>query len=98
MVNWVPAEQGKTLGQLGTENGIILKDEVWPGVGRITLEQKRSESTITCGLYGSFVHTAFTDEAHEYSLYNTMKAALEESPDELEELEVWIDEFVHRFS
>ncbi len=53
MVEWVPAKNGEAIGQLGTEGGVIIRDEEWPGVGRITLERKRTEAAITCGLYGT---------------------------------------------
>ncbi|WP_304055990.1 hypothetical protein [Levilactobacillus namurensis] len=97
MAEWVPAEKGQTIGQLGTEDGVIIKDEEWPGIGRITLEQKRTGCAITCGLYGSFFLTTYMTQAESDAKYVAMKAALAASPDDLEELEVWIDKFVHRF-
>ncbi|WP_143462332.1 hypothetical protein [Levilactobacillus enshiensis] len=97
MVKWIPAENGGTIGQLGTENGVILKDEEWPHTGRITLEEDREKASITCGLYGTFFHTAYTSVENGSQLYARMKAALEDSPDDLEPLMDWCAWFVHEF-
>ncbi|TGD17627.1 hypothetical protein [Levilactobacillus suantsaiihabitans] len=97
MVEWVPAENGVTIGQLGTEGGVIFRDEEWPGVGRITLERKRTEAAITCGLYGTFFDTAFTSPAEGNQKYDAMKAALEKSPDDVQGLGEWCDWFVGHF-
>jgi hypothetical protein len=58
---WEPFEQGATRGTLGSENGIILRDEEYEKNARITLEQDGSIApfSITCGIYGWMVHTCF---------------------------------------
>ncbi len=58
---WVQYEDGKTVGQRGSENGIVMRDEEYPGCARITLERNSITApfAITCGLYGWVVHTRF---------------------------------------
>jgi len=97
MEKWVSFENGQTIGHLGTEDGVILKDEEMPGIGRITLEGKRTEASITCGLYGTFFDTVSSSLEDGSQKYDEMKLALENSPDGLEELEVWCDWFVNKF-
>lgn len=56
---WEPCEDGRTIGQLGSENGAILVDEEHPDGARITLEECDSYCTVTCGILGGMVHTSF---------------------------------------
>jgi hypothetical protein len=61
-LSWHLAEGGSTIGQLGSEEGVILQDEEHDGGARITLERrdgKPARFAITCGVYGWFVHTRF---------------------------------------
>lgn len=73
---WTTYEDGTTLGQNGSENGIILKDEEYANSCRITLEKCAKYCTITCGIYGSMMHTAFCDETKSLDIYEMMKADL----------------------
>lgn len=79
MTEWQAFEEGKTLGQTGTEGGVIIADEEHPGGARITLEQGclRAPYAITCGVYGWMVHTRFLadDESAQHALAE-MKPAL----------------------
>ncbi|HSU17254.1 hypothetical protein [Longimicrobium sp.] len=58
---WFPAEDGSTLGQPGTEGGIILRDDEHPWGARITLERGSEvvPFAITCGIYGWMMHTCW---------------------------------------
>lgn len=55
-----------TIGTKGSEEGIIQKDEEYNSSVRITLETcprlGKKVYAITCGIYGSMVHTTFGDE------------------------------------
>jgi hypothetical protein len=68
--SWRLAEEGSTLGQLGSEEGVVVEDEEHQGGARITLERrdgKPARFAITCGLYGWFFHTRYCpseEEAH----------------------------------
>lgn len=77
---WQPFEEGRTIGQTGTEGGVILDDDEHDGGARITLERGclRAPFAITCGVYGWLVHTRFLadDETAQYA-YIAMKSALD---------------------
>ena len=71
-------KQLNTLGTTGSESGIILADEEYNGSCCITLEKCEQYYAITCGVYGTMVHTAFSDFNHYQELYNSMKKDLQE--------------------
>ena len=79
MAEWYPYDDGKTIGQKGSEEGIILRDEEHPQEARITLEREGriAPFAITCGIYGWMVHTRFFSiEEEGQAEYGEMKAAL----------------------
>lgn len=96
---WIAIDEGKTIGEEGSEGGTIIADEAYEGACRITLE-KNSEAlySITCGVYGLMVHTAFAlslDEA--CTKYEGMKHELSTVIDsECEEIE-WCESFVEKW-
>lgn len=57
----LPYEGGDTIGQPGSEGGVIPEDEEYHSGARITLEREASgvPFAITCGAYGLFFHTRF---------------------------------------
>ena len=65
-------------GETGSENGIIIADEEYKNVCRITLEKCERYYAITCGVYGAMVHTVFTDSEHYKDMYDDMKSELQE--------------------
>jgi len=77
--SWYPFDKGITLGQKGSENGVIVRDEEHPQEARITLERdtKTAPFAITCGIYGCLLHTRFFSiESEASSQYEEMKALL----------------------
>ena len=83
--------------ETGSENGIIIADEEYKNVCRITLEKGERYYAITCGVYGAMVHTAFTDSEHYKDMYDNMKRDLQEFLDrETSALEA--EEFYERFT
>ncbi|MCD8354240.1 MAG: hypothetical protein LUC47_08020 [Clostridiales bacterium] len=64
-------------GDIGSEGGIVLLDEEYKDQCRITLERCRAYYAITCGVYGSMVHTAFCDEKEYQLKYERMKLDLQ---------------------
>ena len=79
MAIWYPFEKGATLGQKGSEEGIILRDEEHPQEARITLERdtRAAPFAITCGIYGCMMHTRFFSlESEATSEYDAMKIAM----------------------
>ena len=77
-------KQLNTLGTIGCENGKILADEEYEESCRITLEKCERYYAVTCGVYGSMLHTAFTDEADCWEIYNAMKSDLQKFIDNME--------------
>ncbi len=74
--NWYLVDNGATLGQRGSENGVIIRDEEHSRGARITLEQGSNIAlfSITCGIYGVMFHTRFfANEAEGRAAYNLMK-------------------------
>jgi len=73
-------DNGKTVGTRGSEEGVIVLDEEHTEGARITLEQGGCTApwSITCGIYGGFLHTAFVSlEIDGRAKYSNMKADLE---------------------
>ena len=78
---WIPFDEGKTLSCIGSENGIILKDDEETSGARITLEKngKIAPFSITCGVYGLMCHTAFaSNEKEAIEKYEEMKMEITE--------------------
>ncbi len=76
---WYPFENGATLGQTGSESGVILCDEEHPREARITLERDTQVApfAITCGIYGCMMHTRFFSlESEASEQFEAMKIAL----------------------
>lgn len=80
---WLPLDDGATIGEQGSEGGVILRDDEYRGGARITLERDGyTPFAITCGVYGWMVHTRFfstLDEAErEYARMQPELAAIVE--------------------
>jgi hypothetical protein len=78
-LSWRSFEDGATLGQSGSEQGIIVHDEEHPLGARITLEREAGVApfAITCGIYGWMMHTRFFGSAEEAETqYELMKNSL----------------------
>ena len=79
--SWRPSEDGATLGQTGSEQGIILRDEEHDLGARITLERDAETApfAITCGIYGWMLHKRFFGTAEEaQAQYLLMKSSISE--------------------
>jgi hypothetical protein len=78
-MNWEIFDQGFTINQLGSENGIIIRDEVFPDYSRITLEKDTPTApfAITCGIFDWLVHTRyFASQKQADSEFELMKKEL----------------------
>ncbi|HYH81229.1 MAG TPA: hypothetical protein VEX86_15605 [Longimicrobium sp.] len=78
---WLPCDEGSSIGETGSDGGVILRDDEYGGGARITLERGGFAAfSITCGLYGWMVHTRFfstqADAEHEYAAMQPALAAL----------------------
>ena len=67
---WKSIENGRTIGSMGSEDGVIVRDEEFEDGMRITLEQKCRNAlwSITCGIYGWMFHTRYfsTDPIEDF--------------------------------
>ncbi len=67
------------LGQTGSEEGTIMRDEEYSLGARISLERgsRVAPFAITCGIYGWMMHTRFFSSQYEAETqYAAMKSAL----------------------
>lgn len=58
---WIDFDQGKSIGQKGSEGGKIIRDEENTFGARVTLEEKGTVApfSITLGIYDLMFHTEF---------------------------------------
>ena len=110
-VDWTAFEDGKSLGERGSEGGTVRRDEEHDFGARITLEEGGSIApwSITCGIYGWMVHTRFFGLAEEGNLeFERMKVGLDEvlqiiplkddaTPEKMSAVSSAIEAFVERF-
>ena len=78
---WSPVDDGATIGTVGSEGGAVLRDDEHPIGSRITLERGGAAApfAVTCGIYGSMVHTAYAGtEAEASAMYEAMRDRLSE--------------------
>lgn len=94
-----------TIGERGTEDGIIKKDEEYKGLVRITLEicprYGENAFAITCGIYGSMVHTSFYNKNEVYNIYELMKLDLKKFIDRVDRMSKensFYDYFISKFN
>lgn len=74
-MSWISFDGGSEIGKPGTEGGEIIKDEEFDSAARITLEEfSDGHFAVTCGVYGTFFHTAWFDDFANYEL---MKSDIE---------------------
>lgn len=102
-MEWIPCDDGRTIGTQGSEGGVILRDEEHPLGSRITLEQGGGNApfAVTCGIYGAMCHTAFAGtEAEASSMYERMRERLSDllaMPDGRDAYYAALDRFVDDF-
>lgn len=108
---WQPFDNGATVGQRGSENGVIVRDEEYCSGARLTLERDcchRIPIAVTCGIYGWFFHTRFLGSEAQVEFRAMLEGLAEifnripdvDDPDADTKIEVVrdaIDAFVSRF-
>ena len=85
---------------IGSEGGIIIADEEYKESCRITLERCEMYDAITCGVYGSMMHTAFCESSHSLEVFDNMKKDLQEFIDKdttAEEEDIFYEEFISKY-
>jgi hypothetical protein len=79
-MNWHTFDDGKSIGQRGSEDGVIIRDEEHGDGARITLERDSNHApyAITCGIYGWMSHTRyFGSESKAQSEFQSMRDAID---------------------
>ena len=76
MKKWIDYKGGFTVGEKGSEDGVILKDQEFDESCRITLERCPKYHAITCGIYGAMVHTVFCSPEEAEITFDEMKKEL----------------------
>lgn len=67
---------------------------------RLTLERCERYDAITCGVYGSMMHTIFYDKSHSQEVFDNMKRDLQEFIDKdttAEEEDIFYEEFTSKY-
>ncbi len=78
-MEWFAFDNGASIGQRGSGNGVILRDDEHPFGARITLERDcgKIPCSVTCGIYGWMFHTRFLSTQQE-AQYEQMQEDLDE--------------------
>lgn len=105
MNNWFAFDDGRSIGKISAEGGVILRDDEHPGGARITLKRGSGYISVSCNLYGWMDHTRFfgtvSDAQREYVEMKTALVSVLEviGTKNLKEIKVWeaLSEFVKRF-
>lgn len=102
-MQWADFDNGSSIGQIGSESGVIIRDSQHRFGARITLERAGSVApySITCGIYGCMAHTRFfSTELEASNEFDLMAAALDsilQAPADEVDLIESIGKFVERF-
>jgi hypothetical protein len=105
MSDWFAFDDGRNIGTVSSEGGVILRDDQHLQGARITLKRGASYVSVSCSIYGWMDHTRFFSSVPEAEReFNSMKSALEKfltvfASSTLNELMAWeaISNFVARF-
>ena len=105
MSSWYAYDDGRSIGKVSSEGGVILLDDEHPAGARITLKRGSGYISISCNLYGKMDHTRFFGSIPEAQReFRVMRAALSDVLGAIEasnssRLKVWdaLSEFVRRF-
>ena len=105
MSSWFAFDNGRSIGKISTEGGVILRDEEHTKRVRITLKRGSGYISVSCNIYGRMDHTRYfgtvSEAQREYilmksSLGNMIENVLSAAP---KDIQVWeaISQFVRRF-
>ena len=105
MSNWFSYDDGRSVGKVSAEGGVILRDDEHELGARITLKRGSGYVSISCHIYGRADHTRFfgvvSDAEREYPAMRTALGNVMNIIDSAgsNDIKVWeaISEFVGRF-
>ena len=102
-MQWISFDNGATIGQIGSESGVIIRDSEHPCGARITLERAGSIApfSITCGIYGCMAHTCFfsteQDASQQFELMADALASILQTSISDDNLLDSVGQFVEQF-
>lgn len=105
MSEWLAYDDGRTIGRVNSEGGVILNDEEYMNVARITLKRGERIVSVSCNIYGWINHSRFFTGVGEAErdfivmkreLGKIMEILIGEDANSLKGWEA-ISEFVRRF-
>ncbi|HNK62414.1 MAG TPA: hypothetical protein PLE14_00080 [Anaerolineales bacterium] len=105
MSNWSAYNNGKSIGTLSVEGGLILFDEENADGARITLKRGKGYVSISLNIYGWIDHTRFFNtDSDAQREYRAMRQSVIDvlnliNRDGVSDLKIWeaISEFVRRY-
>jgi hypothetical protein len=105
MSNWIAFDDGRSIGKVSAEGGVILRDEANKRGARITLKKGSTYISVSCHLYGWMDHTRFFNTVAEAQReFVLMRASLGSIIDNVmtpgvKDIKVWeeVSNFVRRF-
>jgi hypothetical protein len=105
MSSWLAYDDGRTIGRVNSEGGVILNDEEYLNAARITLKRGEKIVSVSCNIYGWINHTRFFAGVPEAERdFKVMKSELGRMMDiimnvDADDIKGWeaISEFVRRF-
>lgn len=105
MSNWFAYDNGKSIGKISAEGGVILRDEEHERGGRVTLKQGKTFISVSCHIYGWIDHTRFfhtlADAQREYVIMKNILGSMMDDllPADANNIKMWeaIANFVRRF-
>jgi hypothetical protein len=105
MSDWVPYNNGNSIGTTGREGDVIIRDEEHQRGGRITIKQGNVYVSVSCHINGWIDHTRFFNSIAEAQReYVIMKNAIGSMLDDIlaagaNDLKMWeaIADFVRRY-
>ena len=104
MSAWAAFDDGRSIGKLCAEGGVILRDEKHEQGARITLKRAAKHISISCKIYGKNDHTRFFKTVSEAEReFTPMKRDLGKIVSKIREtkdqIQMWIEisEFVRKF-
>ncbi|MBI5951968.1 MAG: hypothetical protein HY865_09945 [Chloroflexi bacterium] len=105
MSRWFAYDDGRSVGTVSAEGGIVLRDEEHEAGARLTLKHGANYISVSCSVYGWMDHTRFfgsmTEAQREFLLMKPPLANMVENilSEGRNDLKMWeaIADFVRRF-
>ncbi len=105
MSNWTAYDDGRSIGSVGEDGGVILFDEEHADGARITLRRGRDHISVSLNIYGWMDHTRFFNTDNDAQReYRAMRSAVENVLSAIHsaganDIKIWeaISDFVRRF-